>query len=401
MSHTVEELVALMDAAPSVEEWLASRGVEGDAPEQDEPFPIVHLLVGEPKQPPATHVKDLLIDRDINLFAGHGGSAKTVVLLLMAICVVLDLPVFGTLKVHRAGPVLLVVPEDGESGARMILDALIEGLGLPADQRATLAEQLIMISDETPVDLTVDAAKIGATARSIGAVLVILDPLRNLIGGTNENDNDIAGPCVDSLRREVGRGAGATVVLSHHLRKAGKDADAGSAPTVHDMRGAGAWVNGARLAFIVSKRDDRITVKAEKSNRLRPDIRHELDLSINADAENEARWLSCRLIDANAGASSDAFTPGRARSLNPNERALLSCLDDRHEPGKLLSHSRLVDDSGLNKNTLKSIKKRMLDADLMRAVPTGRPARSGAPEYYYEITDAGRAVFASEDWING
>jgi len=150
-------------------------------------------------------------------------------------------------------------------------------------------------------------------------------------------------------------------------------------------------VNGARLVLGVTKKagQNHVTLTGLKANRLRADIRHELTLDIEADPTNPARWLSCRITDANAGATSESLTPGIGRSLNANELTALSCLDDRHEPGKRLSWSRWRDESGLNPNTFKTIKDRLLTAQLVAAVPTGKKTRNNCPEYCYHITPAG------------
>jgi hypothetical protein len=222
----------------------------------------------------------------------------------------------------------------------------------------------------------------------------VMDPIRNLLGGEPENDNDVAGACVDALRRNVCRSAGATVLLTHHNRKPGKDAIE-AAPSRHDTRGAGGWVDGARLVFSIAKKDGRLTMTAVKANRLRSDLRHELNLTIDADPENRANWRTCTISDANVGARSESLTPGKGRALNPNEHTMLSCLDDEHEPDKRLSWSGWRDGAGLNENTFRSVKKRLLDAALATAVATGRKNRNGGADYSYQITAEGRIALRS------
>ncbi len=365
-----------------------------------EAFEVVRVLHGVPPEPPAVHVKEFAVDRDINLLAGNGGTGKSVLLLTTAVGIVLGHPIFGTLPVHRAGPVLLVLPEDGQAVARMILDAIVEGLALSPNDRALLAEGIVMVTDESVVNITRDTRRLQRTALDHGAVAIFADPLRNLLGGADENDNGVAGATCDTIRRDLCRGADVTVILAHHNRKPGKDAlAADSVATVHDLRGGGGWANGSRLVLGVSKKANRITITGLKANRIKPDLRHELDLEIVADPENPARWLSLRLTDANAGASSDALTPGIGRALNANEHAALGCVDDRQEPGRRLSWGDWLKLSSLNANTLKSIKTRLLDARLADVRSTGRKTRNGSPEYSYGITDDGRQALVS-GWVN-
>lgn len=373
---------------------LVPSGNDADVPR---PFRTLKILQGEPRTPPSLLVDGLLLDEDINNGNGPGGSGKSTVMLHAAVCIALALPVFGTLRVHRPGPVLLVLPEDGEAAARMMLDAICAGMQLSEEQQLLLSERLHMIADDELVKITVDTRRLRDTALAHGAVLVILDPLRDLLGGEKESDNDVAGAVCAALRRDVCRGAHAAVHLNQHHRKRGKQDAPDAEPTIDDARGASAWINSARLAFTVSKRGDRITLALGKSNRIANGTRHEVVLTITADPENAAHWLTATLTDANAGATgghSDAYTPGKGRPLNPNELRLLGCLEDTHEPGKRLSASAWLRDGGLNANTHKDTRRRLLDAGLADALPSGKKTRFGSPEYSYGITSFGRETLA-------
>lgn len=379
------------DFGPSLEE-LAHENARIGRPAP--PFPVVRIMDGPPPTPPSLLVDDLLVAGDLNVFTGHGGHGKSTVALHIAIAVALGRPVFGTRPVHRSGAVLLVLPEDGEANARMILDALASTL--TEDERERLTERLVMVRDDQAVNLVRDAVRLRLTATAHDCVLVVLDPLRNLLHDADENDNAIAGSVIDALRREVCRGAGATILLTMHNRKPGKDSGSGGAPSVHDLRGAGGWANAARLVWSVTKRDHHLTLSALKANRLRADLRHEVELTIEVDPDNPAAWRSCRLADANAGekavAFSPAFAPGKGRPLNANELRVLTALDDRQEPGARSSWSKWRDASGLNENTFKSVKTRLLDAGLACGIPTGKTSANGGPAYVYSITDLGRTA---------
>lgn len=376
---------------PQEEVEPESEGLESES----KMFSIVHVLRGAPPERPSVLVSDLLVDRDINLWTGHGGTGKTVLVLVTAVSVALGLPVFGSLAVHRPGVVLLVLPEDGQSAARMMLDAIIAGMNLDEDQYDLCVERLIMITDDEAVSLVNDSCRLAETASRLNAVLVVLDPLRNLLGGAAENDNDVAGACQNTLRRDVCRGAGATILQTAHTRKPGKDVLPDAAASRHDTRGASGWVDGSRLVFAIAKNGGRITMSAVKANRLKSDLRHEVNLTIDADTENHALWQSCTIVDANTGATSEVLTAGKGRALNANEQTAIACLDDQHEADKRLSWSTWRDDSGLNANTFRSVKKRLLDAGLVTALPTGRKNRNGGADYSYQITTEGRTALQS------
>ena len=358
----------------------------------DELFPIVRLLEGDAPEPAALLVSDLLMDRDINLFHGPGGNGKSTIVETIAVCVALGLPVFGSLAVTRPGNVLMVLTEDGQANARMMMDAIIAGMNLGDEAQAACMERIAMVSEDVIVNLTTDAQKLGATALAHEAVLVIVDPLGSALGGAPENDNTVPDQTYLALRRDVCRAADCAALITGHDRKPSKDS---SGDARYEARGAGGWINGARLAFQVKKRDQQITLTCSKANRVRSDINHELTLSIEADPGNKAHWTRCTVADANAGTASEALTPGKGRPLNRNEQAALSCLDDTQEPGKRLSWSAWIDQSELKANTLKSVKRRLVEAGLVAAINTGRKARSGGSEYAYEITPEGRTVLVS------
>lgn len=245
------------------------------------PLATVHVLTVDPPEPPAVHIDRWLVDRDVNVLAAIGGSGKSTVLLATAVSCVLGRPLFGTLTVRRVGPVLLVLPEDGQAVARMILDALIEGASLSPADRSILADGLIMVPDSVTVDITAHTRRLAATARASEAILLIADPLRTLLCGKDENDNALATQVVDNLRRHLCREADATVVLSHH----------------HDVVSGEGWVNSARSVIGLQKKGPRITAVVFKANRINLDMRHDLELVIEVDPDNAVLWRSCRLSD--------------------------------------------------------------------------------------------------------
>ena len=360
-----------------------------------EPLPTLRVMAGEAPEPPAVLAENLVVDADVNEWAGHGGAAKSVLALMLATAVALGRPVFGTLTVHRAGAVLIVAPEDGVAAVRMMLDAIAEGLSLDAAERATLIERLYIVPDSEAVNLCCDTGRLRDAAQACGAVLVILDPLRNLLGGADEIDNAIAGAVVDALRRDVCRGAGAACLILHHNRKPGRDGlEAG--PSVHDVRGGGAWAAGARLVFGVTKQGDHISLTALKANRLRSDLRHELQLAIEADPATPTRWLRCAVTDLNGGLGSESYTPGIARALTPNEQTALAALDDSQEPGARLSWTGWHKRSGLKDDTFDRVKGRLISAGLASAENSGKRTPRCGTIYSYGITDTGRALLAKE-----
>lgn len=350
------------------------------------------LLQGQPPAPPELLVDDFLLAADINFLGGDGDAGKSTALLATAVATVLGRPVFGSLEVRRAGSVAIGAPEDGAAVVRHHVDALTAGLSdaLTKSERAALERDLHIIGDDRPINLLTDTAELAELLADIRPTLLILDPISDLIGGEDENEERVAQAVCSNLRHHIARPLGTAVALAGHLRKPGRDG--GGGPTVHDLKGSAGWANHSRLVWLVSKPKggSTITFRLAKSNRLQSGTEHQVTLEVNADPENAAHWRSCSLTDANLGANSQSFTPGIGRVINDNERKALSALDDRNEPGIRLSFTAWCDQAGISKNTFKDVRSRLLDAELAQAIPTGKKAPNGGPQYAYAITDGGR-----------
>lgn len=362
---------------------------------QKRPLTIKPLLEGDPPPAPRQQVDRFTLAGDINVTAGMGDSGKSTTLFALCVSTVTGRPLFGSLRVNNPGPVVLIVPEDGEAVARHHVDAITAGLEPPLSEveRAAIERDLYIIGDERRVNLLTDTAELAELMRDIRPAVVIADPISDLIGGENENDEAVANAVCANLRLDIARPLGSAVVLAAHVRKQIQGST--DKLTVNDLKGSAGWANHARLVWLVSKPKggDLITYTLAKSNRLQTGLEHQVKLAIDADSENAAHWLSCRLTDANLGASSETFTPGIGRAVNENERKALEALDDKHEPGKRLSFSAWFKQSGLaNDSTFKNVIRRLQDAQLATAIPTGKKARNGGNEYAYAISDGGKAA---------
>jgi hypothetical protein len=370
-----------------------ARFSENGGPEgRDARLVLKRLLEGDPPPPPELQTDQFLLAGDINVLGGGGDAGKTTTLLHVGVSTVIARAVFGSLPVKRPGPVILVVPEDGEAVARHHIDALVAGLEPPLSdsERARLVRDLHIVGDGRAINLLTDTAEIAALIADVAPALVVLEPVSDLLGGESENDEHVAQAACSNLRQHIARPLGAAVVLAAHLRKPGKDGSDGV--TVHDLKGSAGWANHARMVWLVTKPKGGsvITYRLAKSNRLQTGIEHQVTLEIEANPDNDAHWLTCRLTDANLG-TSQSFTPGIGRAINDNERKALVALDDRHEPGTRLSYTGWFEQSGISsKDTFKNVRSRLIEAELAVAIPTGKKARNGGTEYAYAITDGGR-----------
>lgn len=354
-----------------------------------EPFPTVNFLEGEPAPPPLLHVERLLLAENLNLFAGPKGSGKSPVLLTLAVHVALGTPCFGTLSVNRAGPVVLVVPEDGQDFARTACDAIAHGLGLTPEERALLTQRLVCVPDTIRMDLVRDVRQLRRTMEDFGAVALVLDPMKRLLPGSDENDNSLADLVAGDLLYEIGRGAACTIVAAMHDRKPSRD-EADADPSMHSIRGASAWYSAARMIFKVSQNTSARTIRLHcvAANRVRPDEQHHtLRLAITARPNNPAAWTSCALTDVDDGLST-SLTPGVGRPLKESERAALHVLED--EPDTALSWSAWRSRAGLPERTFTRCKMRLQKAGLAESLASGKRAPGGGEIRVYKITPAGR-----------
>lgn len=361
-----------------------------------EPFETLPVLKIEPPAPPRMLIERLFLAEDLNALVAPKGQGKTVTLLTAAIATALGRPCFGTLPVSKVGSVLLLVPEDGVAATRMALDAMAAGAELGPGEHTVLGELLHVVVDDEHVDLTRHIRRLRATCEQRDTVLIVLDPIRNLLGASDENDANVAGQVADELRRELCRGAGVTVALSMHRRKLSRERGADPELGLDDARGSSAWVAACRTIYSVSQSSEARTIQLRclAANRFRPDdAHHTLRLEIAADPENPARWTSCSLVDADDG-SSTALTPGSGRPLKDSERAMLSALHDPSEPDLALAWSAWCKRSGQPERSFSNLKTRLQAAGLVEGVPTGRRGPGGHEVRVYRISPAGLNALA-------
>jgi hypothetical protein len=382
----------------------APEGVEDKAaPNGGHRLDHKRLLEGEPPAPPSLSIDKFLLNADVNCFGAIGDGGKSVTIFTVSVCTVIGRPMFGTLAIKRPGPVVLVVPEDGEAVARHHVDAIIAGMGVSEEERAVLVRDLHIIGDNRRFNLLTDTRELAVLCEPIRPSVVALDPVASLIGSESENDEHVAEMACDNLRRDIARPLGSAILLAAHLRKPSRENGASTTATVHDLKGSSGWANHSRIVWILSKPkgSNLITYRLEKSNRLPTGIEHQVTLSIDADPENAAHWLTCSLTDANLGATSQSLTPGVGRAINENERKALNAIGDRLEPGARFANSRWREESGITSaETFRGVKDRLIEAGLAIAEPTGRMNPNGKSQVYqYGITDRGRAAL-STGWVS-
>lgn len=196
----------------------------------------------------------------VGLLAAGGGTGKSYLTIQLAISVVAGVPFLG-LEVKEQGAALILAAEDETDEIHRRLWRIVQQYrqdGLLDEGRLELLRERLFIASRVGVDnrLTIESGgeviRTGMTKKLINTieelprvVLLVLDPVSRFRSG-DENDNDAATRFVEAV--ETLRAAtGATVLLPHHVSKAGLSAGA-ERLSVEGLRGASALVDGVRWA---------------------------------------------------------------------------------------------------------------------------------------------------------
>ncbi len=188
-------------------------------PDQAEPSP------DEPPRYPITRIGDLILHTantwlikgilpasGFGLLFGPSGSGKSFAALDLAAHIVTSAPWNG-LRVRQAG--VLYVGLEGAVDVRHRLIALRDAHGLSSDAPLGLITDALDLTDDRDGEsLTKRVASAAETlSRPVG--LIIIDTLARAAGGANENDASEMTALVNAAE-EIGRAAGALVLLVHH-----------------------------------------------------------------------------------------------------------------------------------------------------------------------------------------
>ena len=266
-----------MHSAVSLEERAnALRNPEAERETQSEltpqPFDLSGASVADlldTEAPDRTWLNDRLPLGVVGLLAAAGGTGKSMATLQLAASVCTGLPWLGFHAGHP-GSVLTFSAEDDRDEVHRRLRVVASHYRMLAGNRADevdelLAERLFILDRvgddnrltarfERDLIATPMADRIIATAQELpGPVLIVLDPLSRFDGGDG-NDNGDGTRLIEAAER-IRKGTGATVLLPHHVSKAGiRDPESGQ----EAVRGASGLVDGARWVGLLAtmRRDD-------------------------------------------------------------------------------------------------------------------------------------------------
>lgn len=204
--------------------------------------------------PPLDFVLPGLLPCTFGLLVAPGATGKSGLALDIAISVALGRPTAGGL--FPAGPPGRVVFLAGEESDRLLAERLRTMVSPGEEATPNLHENLVLLpmSGESCV-LVADGrpTSLYDNLKSIceGARLIIVDPVRRMHSGDENNSSDATRLVV--AMEQLAKASGAAVLGLHHANRASTN-DAGSQ---HAARGSSALVDGARWQLNLSRMDEK------------------------------------------------------------------------------------------------------------------------------------------------
>jgi hypothetical protein len=187
------------DPAPVGFRWLSVSEILEPLPPVSWKVEGIHLAAGRPF-----------------MFAGYGASMKTLTCQALAVAAAAGEKVWGHFPTPGPLRVRHVDSEQGVSATRRRYQRLIFAANLTADQ---LGNRLQVVSFP-PVHLSQPGAESAWRGAAEGCDILILDSLRALTPGVDENSSEIR-RCLDPLTR-ISEETGCAIVLVHHAKKSGQ-----------------------------------------------------------------------------------------------------------------------------------------------------------------------------------
>lgn len=274
-----------MTAAPRLVDSLrAIRATDDAAIEGPLPSAVraADVLFGDP----VAFRAGLMTTADLGYFAGEDGSMKSTLALNLAGAIAGGYRFLNKFATEQA-PVLIVSEEDADAVLRNRLEAMCRGADWNAD--AVLANVHLIARAE--VSLTSHAWRLHLLTEieRIGAALVVLDPLAELITG-EENSNSDARAVVKTMR-SLSKPTAANVLVVHHF---GKPSEGKQQKDM--LRGASAYGRASRFTYAIEHDADahEIKVTCLKLSRGQKPAPFVVRYIIESDPANPAQWTLAR-----------------------------------------------------------------------------------------------------------
>ncbi len=210
-------------------------------------------------------VQGLITDGAVAVISGEPKTAKTWLAIELAVAVACGRKALGEFETSAPRGVALFLTEDHKDNARNRLRGTVRGHA--GDDDNGIVDIPLVVKSKGTLDLgNLDKVAwfVASVRRALpdGVALVVVDPLRNVMGALKENDNDDMATVNMALRalRDV---LGCTVLYVHHTAKTSENSAGRRAG--QRMRGAsalhGGYDAGIHLTQGTVTNDDGVTVR--------------------------------------------------------------------------------------------------------------------------------------------
>lgn len=193
--------------------WEASRA-GGPAAETVVPLPIIRISDVADPGPVCWLILGLWVCGAFGIVGAEPKSYKSMLTAWLALHVALGLRVFD--RAVSKGRVLMLSVEGGAALLKQRLARMAKACGASLADADLYAIDVASLHLDDPAEL----ARLVATVRDFKPALLVLDPLRDLHGGDEDDAGDMA-RLIDPLRVLTVE-TGAAVMLVHHMGKAGE-----------------------------------------------------------------------------------------------------------------------------------------------------------------------------------
>ncbi|HRH81908.1 MAG TPA: helicase RepA family protein [Thiobacillaceae bacterium] len=202
--------------------------------------------------PPLDFVLPGLLPGALGLLVAPGGTGKSFLAIDSAVSIALGRPIAGGL--FAAGKPAKVVYLAGEESDRLLAERLRCSLNL-AEIGSDRLSNLILLPMSGEDSRLINSGKVTELfnelqALATGARLIILDPMRRLHDGDENNSADMTRMVV--ALENLGKQTGAAILGLHHANRASSDMS-----SQHASRGSSALVDGARWQINLSRMDEK------------------------------------------------------------------------------------------------------------------------------------------------
>jgi hypothetical protein len=280
----------------------------------DDGFPVQRIAMVPDPGPTQWLVRDIWLSEGCGIIGGEPKSFKSFCAAQAATCVASGLPMFGRHEVQQ-GTVLMFNAEDKPGDTRERIARMCRSLDV---EFGALPLHLIDVP-AIRLDDARQVAKLSRTVAKLKPVLLILDPLRNLHDG-DENDAQLTSALLSPLRI-IQREHHCAVMLVHHMAKLTET----QRRPGQRLRGSSALHGWVDSALYLTHKDGSILVEPE--HRSAPTIEPFSFTVENAHTDRgEALWLEAESL-------SDAAEQTAARDRTAVlENSIIAALQEASEP---------------------------------------------------------------------